>query len=606
MKLTKLWASALALLTLASCSQDVDVVQPQEAPRTRQVHIDLTAGQDANALRVTYGLDSDGKTTGLLMSDKNVILRVAVRRASGETVVQDLEFTKTPDRNHATYTGQITIPNTGSGDYTISAVLLKEAGTGGKVYGRDLSDAEATREPSLRRDAVVKFGATRLVAHDTQTIEANIPYVSEWQSITINSTVAEPVTLQMRPFGTLLRMRIKNESPIRRTFRSIRLGTNAMAPTVDFDLSRTRDTYPYWSSSNTEVIYLPINNNRLVGGNAGAITGITVEPSEYSPWMYTIVYPRKTSSDIVTIASLDLGTSTQSDFRKAFRTTLPLPHGSVPMTLTYTDEHGAEFEDLVDYDEWGSSTSRPKLAIEYVATHSLTQAGNAFVADHLTSNTDIGRFTSIQMLALPSPIVIDGTNYYIPTRDEMLSIFPHRLDPLSGHQVENTSLALTNYFEPNVKIGNETRNYVSDYFRLSADISNPLYAIRFKRTKHCTAYRYRAVDLDGAVGKGLLVECIYLGATTDVTIANVAQESFWTTRQAEIVSRTFPFYGEKYDPLASSVETFNAAGSYWTSSQHDPTSFYVAITGGTQPLSFGFTTLKSERSILPIRPFTRD
>ncbi len=44
MKLKTLWASALALFVLASCSKDATPYQPHEELKTKQVYINLAAG----------------------------------------------------------------------------------------------------------------------------------------------------------------------------------------------------------------------------------------------------------------------------------------------------------------------------------------------------------------------------------------------------------------------------------------------------------------------------------------------------------------------------------------------------------------------------------
>ncbi len=589
MKLTKLWASALALLTLASCSQDVDVVQPQEAPRTRQVHIDLTAGQDDNELRVTYGIDANGKTTGLKMSDKNVILRVAVRRGSGAPVMQSLEFVKAPDRNYATYSGQITIPAGGTGSYSIAAVLLKEAGTDGKVYGTEgMTDQAFAFRPSAQRDAIVAFARTNLISANASEVEANIPYITEWQPLTINAAgAAERVTLQLRPFGTLLRMRIKNESAQAQVFRAVQFVTEAFSPGVSFDFSfSARGSYPWWSGENTEVYTINLGDIRVEGKTSGE--------AQYSPWLYAVAYPRKVSAGITTVATLR---TTTGPYLKAFATTDILPHGSVPLTLVYTGESDANFEDLIDRDEWTGSTTRPKLAIEYVAEYSFAKDKTSLVSDHLSDNANIGRFSFEEATQLTTPVEIGGVRYSTPTNGEMLSIFPGRFDPVSGRLNHNGNVTLTNFLERDVTIGSETRNFVSDYKNTDG---GSFYGLRFKYTKHCTAYRYRTITTSGA-NKALVVDCIYIGGAA-YDIADIAQDSFWDARAGQIVSRTFPFYGAMYD-AAGALEGGNTAGLYWTSASLEDTGKYV---GTIHSVAWAAVVFKSELSLLPIRPWIRD
>lgn len=583
MKLTKLWASALALLALASCSQDAHVVQPQEEPATRQVYIDLTAGQDPNDLRVAFGLDPlTGKTTGLQMSDKNVILRVSVRRASGEFHVQDLEFTKVPGQNKATYSGQITIPNGGTGDYTISAVLMKEAGTGGKVY--------ASANDAAGISPQVSFSTLGVISHSAELIEANMPYVTEWQPLKIASSgVAERVVLELRPFGTLLRIRIQNEVDAERTFQAIRFTTNAFNTNLNFDLSLVRDSYPSWSSSNIEYYDLTLPSGVTVPGKVGDV-------ASHSNWIYTVVYPRKTWSDVTTIASVRaLG----GNLMKTFQTNAYLPHGSVPLTLVYSESNEANLQDLTEHDGWGQST-KPKLAIEYVAQYNFDKTKLALVDNHMTDNQEVGFFFVDELTALTNPVMIGGVKYSLPTRGEMLSVFPARFDEINGSLIYNGNIRYTNYFERGVTIGGVTRNYYSDYSKASNSSTNPLYGLRFKNTTNCTAYRYRSETVDGTTSKVLIVDCIYVGLAA-YELKDIEKPQFWTDNADKIVSRTFPLYGEKA-ALDATATGLNELSYYWTSSSFDITSSYkAAVNGG----ALGTVLLKGN-SYLPARPWIRD
>ncbi len=537
---------------------------------------------------MAFGLanDDSGKTTGLKMSDKNVILRVAVRRGTGTPVVQDLEFVKTPDRNHATFSGQITIPSDGTGDYTISAILMKEAGADGKVYGT------ATDTGGVL-STTVNFNRTNIISHSASEIEANIPYITEWQRLTINGNgAAEPVTLALKPFGTLLRMRIKNESSVEQTFGLVRFTTNAFSPSVAFEMTSAQGSYPEWRVANVEYVDLDLGSVQApakVGDNPG-----------YSPWLYTVVYPRKTVMNVTTIGSLRVLSGTS--FFKAFSSTQYLPHGSVPLTLVYTGQNDATFEGLVEKDEWGSTTERPKLAIEYVSQYSFDKTKAALVSDHLVDNPNIGRFTFDEATALSTPVVIDGVKYSTPTKNELMSIIPPRFDIANGILHENVVLRYINFVEPDVKIGSVTRNYASDYVKSSPSATAPLYALRFKNTKDCTAYRYRTITLAGTTTRAMVIDCIYIGFAL-YDIDDIAQSQFWTDRTEQIVSRTFPLYGEAYSNDPTTLRNYNTVGTYLTSTRFDHTSWYASSLSNS---SWGIAGLKSNLTIAPIRPWIRD
>lgn len=597
MKLSKLWVSALALLALASCNKDAEPTRLAEEPATRQVYINLSVAQDDDATRVSYGVDAvTGKTTGLKMSDKNVILRVAVRRGTSAPVVQDLEFVKTPERNHATYSGQITIPSGGTGDYSIAAILMKEAGADGKVYGKPFLEANKVYRPSTQFEAVVSFDASGLISPNANVIEANIPYVTQWQPLTINAAgVAERVTLQLRPFGTLLRMRIENKSASAQVFNAIRFTSEAITDAIAFELSDSRGSYPMWMGSNRIVFDLKID-----GGIS--VPGATAGTSTYSPWLYALVYPRKVTPGTVTISSL----GTTNAYYKAFATQKAFPHGVMPMTLVYDGRSEANFDSaLIEHDEMPApGTPRPKLAIEYVAQYDFAKNKTSLVDNHYTDNANIGRFYYAEAVQLKTPVLIGGVKYSAPTRSEMLSIFPASFDPISGlaNHFNNGRIRLSDYYEPNVKIGNQTRNYVSDY--LKTNQNSPLYGLRFKNTNNCTAYRYRTVTVSGSTtSTALVVDCIYLGVSHIYDVADIAKEVFWTDRAGQIVSRTFPFYGDQHEP-AGEKRYINRLGWYWTSDAvEDGGTHYVAqvFDGSWATISLG-----GDLHMLPIRPWIRD
>lgn len=595
MKLNKLWAMMLlGALALTSCSKESDLTTPEaqpieaqtpEAPKTKFVHIDLTAGQNDNELRVAFGLNAAGATTGLKMSDKNVILRVAVKRGDGLPVMQDLEFKKTPNRNHATYSGQIEIPADGSGAYQISAILLKEVG--GEVYGQEEEQAVLDRDPSFRKAAISIFRMAPAVQSSGSAVEVNMPYLTDWQPLTVTDKIIQPVTLNLRPFGTLLRIKIKNDTDTEATFKDIRFVTNAFGHSVSFDQDRSRGNRPYWVSGNSEFFDIDLTK---VGG------AVTVPGKQESGWYYAVVFPREVSASVInTTASLRLASG--GPFSRAFTTSQPLPHGSLPVTLTYLGGHGATFGTLPEFDAWGTPAAT-KLAIDYVADYDLKPDGSGFMTTHTTNNAETPLVSLAKMQALPASISIGGANYHVPTRAEMASIFPPRVDLINGI-VHNNNMTQNGYIEQDVQIGDTKRDYVSDYRKIGTGETAVMYALRFKYTANCTAYRYTISTLSDD-SKAAKVECIYIGLDLDdnIKIADVANETFWTTRASQIKSRTFPFYGESYGPNGA-INGLNKYVHLWTKSTHESVSYFMALANG----AWGVTALKSETTNAAVRLF---
>ncbi len=566
MKLTKFWASALGLFALASCSKDAEPNQPVEQPTTKVVHIDLTAGQDDAGLRATYGVKTDGTgmLTGLQMSDKNVILRVAVRRGTGTPVIQDLTFTKSTGRNHASYSGQITVPTGGEGDYEISAILMSEVD--GETF---LTTPVLAGTPN---NAVARLAnQTAVVLPSDGRISLGVPYTSKWQKITISSNnVVNPVTLAMKPYGTVLRMRIKNEHAADKTFYSVRFLTNMFSKAGDFYFNRSYDNMPAWigGTLNTVNFDLPTGGVMVPGTNGGT--------ANYSPWMYVWLAPHSgvispETTGLLTLSNVGTGNEGLS---RAFYTQQPLPLGSVPVTLVYSgSNHDANFGDLEENQgEWGGSTT-PVSPLERVASYALNKTADGFVSDQHTRNEEVGYFTYAQATALSSPLMIDGVAYSLPTRDEMASIFPVNYNA-QGHNIFNLGVYYHDVVEPNIKLGTITQSYRADYYR--ADLA--LYAIRFisDSNRNRTAFRYRPISLPDATRGGnsviLVVETVHLGNQA-IALEDITSSTFWNARNADIVRREFPAYGQfSFDNIK---EVFNRSLFIWTSTPSDALNAYV-------------------------------
>lgn len=574
MKLTKLWAGALALFALTACNKEQDVVTNHEQPTTKSVYIQMTTERSVDDLRVAYGIGSDGKTTGLQMSDKNLFLRVAVRRSGAETAVNDLEFKKITG-NRAIYSGKINIPTGGTGDYQISAVLLGEKD--GKTYGTTLSEEDIAAN-SLNRGAV-DFANTGLLVPEEQILDVNLPYMSEWQKIKISGDQAEASSLYLKPFGTLLRMKIKNSHTASVEFKGIQFVMNSFSPNLSINVLKERGSLPDWALGSTERY------------NLALASPITLESNQESSFYYTVVYPREgIANPIASAALVFTGGRT-----KVFESKVIPSHGHLPLTLIYKGAtHDVTWGDLIERDEWGTETTIPKLAIEYVADEDLNASGDGFT----TAYDQVGRFTPSELAALGASLPV-GSDYHIPTRGELLSIFPPRADQLAGFWMSNRVTRL-NHYEEGVTIGGITRNYLSDYIRRDREEATPLYGLRFKDTRNCTAYRYRTIT-DGSGNKSVSVDCIYVGAEA-LNIRNVADESFWTTRASQIKSKVFPMYGVSYTRNPAAIEKIGEEVFYLSSTPVDLTASYMAQVG----TSFGCVTLKTNETKAIVRLWKRD
>lgn len=591
MKLNKLWAGALAVIALTACNKEQEIIPTPAEPKTKIVQINLSVAQDGD-LRVAYGLrpDETGALTGLQLSDKNVLLRVGVRRGNGTPVMQTLEFTKASG-NSATYSGPIEIPTDGSGNYQIAAVLIGEKD--GLTFGQ-VTEVEPSNylTPSRPIKYSISFSSSGLIKPVGNKIEANIPYATVWQPMTVNGAGGvDPVKLNMKPQASLLRVRIKNETATPQTFYSMYVTTTAFSPSASFYFLDEANNMPGLLRSNTAVSEIKFPEGTTVQGKQGD------QPS-YSPWMYMVVYPRPNDLGYSTVMSMK--TSQNAEYFEVFRTNQYMPLGSVPMTLVYTGTHRASYGELEEQGDWGSmeGTPRPKLSLEYVAEYNFNQDGTALLADNNSSHAEPPVFNFSELLkTFATPKVIGGVTYSVPTIAEMKSVMPSLIDD-SGYGVYRETRGKPRYdvLERGIKIGAVTQDYKADYYRPKSD---EWYAVRFKSTSNRNRTAFRYVDASVGEEKSVRIEALYLG-NEPLGLMDIAKPSFWESRKSQIVSRTFPLYGTSYDKLMApqKIET-----TYWTSSQVDIAGAYCGVVykGGRTLSAITHTLTRG-----PVRPWIRD
>lgn len=590
MKINQLWASALALLALAACGKDIEPsptpATPQE-PQYKLVQISLTAGQgESNNLRVLYDMDLDPQAKGAVgpfrWSDKNkqLKIRVAVRRGTGDAIMQDLIFDK-KGSNQATYQGSIAVPTDGAGSYSISGVLLAEVGTEAKTFMRSKT---AATTPQVLKDGKDEIGValfnTLITPTDDGLLDINVPYITRWQPLDVNvdSHTAKSTMLQFEPQGTVLRLRIKNESTTEQTFHRIQFTTNNFinGGVYYFNFEDNDDAELDWFANNRESLIYTIPGGVVVPGKVGTT------PS-YSRWFYLWLQPRKTEVPPLTTASLSHGAADNDPFKLVFMTKQKLAVGSVPMTLVYTEGgHAAGFGDLANQDaEYGSATQPVKLSIEYLAPYVLNAAGTGFVKNYATQyesttpETDkVGFFYAPDALArFAKPFAIPAgasTMYSLPTRDEMVSIIPPMLDGSGvGARKFNKGLKTLDVLETNVKIGVLTRDYLSDYYQVPDGTT--LYALRFKESDYCTAFRYTIKEVD--TSRVMAIDCILVGKE-NITLDDLSRDDYWTTNKDRIVSRYLPLYGTF--SRGNGLVEVNDKCYYMTSTKLERVSIYTA------------------------------
>lgn len=539
-------------MALVACSkeQDAPVV---ETPKTKTVRIQLSAGRDEESARALFGIKDDGSgaTTGLEMPEKDVLLRIAVKQGTGTPVYQTIQFKKTPGRNHATYTGDITVPVGGSGDYKIAAAHLSDVG--GKEY---IKMPAGVPERYLAVDPYMQL--TKVNADGK--LDINVPYATHWQEITVVGNNANSVSLQLKPVGSLLRMRIHNKTNTDQTFYNIRLTSSAIGlnGTV-LDFENEYENAPA----------LRTNNLASVSYRLNGTAGIQVGAGAYSDWYYLVLFGR---SDIRLADAYSLfevqNASLQAKYTKSTRTGAMIAKGSSAITLPFEIGHEADWEGLPESTyEFGQEVGTPKNVLEYFAESYINASGTGFA----TSLAEVGYYDQATAIAkFGNPVEIDGQRYSLPTKEEAASLYPLWLDKdgVAGSTATAAGVGVEalNVYESNIKIGDHTQDYRADYKR-DANTMDVFYSIRFKNSTNYnrTAFRYRSLIENGV--NYVAIEAIHLGNSAE-GIQQIANTAYWTANASKIVTRKFIRNG--YYGYANTM-TAPQGTNFWTSSKLDRT-----------------------------------
>lgn len=525
MKLSNFFIGALVCLGLLSCSKDLEQPIVDVAPLTKTVEVDLTVSSSDNDLRIAYQRDEQtGRLVDLAMSDKNLNIRIAVKRGDGVPVAQTLEFKKI-EGPYARYQGPIEIPSGGSGDYKISGILLSEVGEGGKEFMK-VSDSDPN---------VVEMIPTPLTLEPSSgsQVEVNVPYVSRWHDITVaeGGTRVSPIELLFHPQGTVLRMQVQNESDTEFPLGGIRFLTNTFSAAGSFSFAQTTADQPTWSESDNidaKTILYSLPAETKIPAKVGVTPG-------KSAWYYVWVMPRNEVVEPRTVVSMRSTDPVQMYI--GFETEKPLPTGSVPVILNLpAGEIGAHFN-LPQENSWDSPVE-PKMPLAYLAEYNLNAEGTGF-ASH--DNNDSGLFTIAETKTRFLKTTIDGKKYHLGTTDEWYGVVP-----ASIARVTFVNTRITKDHIEIVRAGGMRRAYTSDYRSVAA--TKTVYAIRFQDPldqSMRSAYRYKMIGTT-APGSDAYVEvkARYLGKDwSGDLVRDVAKDAFFEDPSVTYVTRRLPMSG---------------------------------------------------------------
>lgn len=233
-------ASSLALFfVLGSCSSASDSLYPVSTESNSLVSLSLDTDlvvEDEELARAVYQVDaSSGRPLSHVLPEKNVLVRLAVRRgSSGTPLVQDelLLFQKVAGQNKYRFKGDIKIPD-GSGTLQVSAFIVRESS--GSSDDRVFLTESGGKLSTIETSRLLVADADGRVSID------NVVYMADWQSLSTSvvsgKTVYKLSSMRFRPSGTLLRMNFANGGGLSKLRGGLKVSTNAFFYQWSYDFT---------------------------------------------------------------------------------------------------------------------------------------------------------------------------------------------------------------------------------------------------------------------------------------------------------------------------------------------------------------------------------
>jgi len=217
-------------------------------------------------------------------------------------------------------------------------------------------------------------------------------------------------------------------------------------------------------------------------------------------------------------------------------------------------------------------TANPLL---YVADYNVNTEGNGFVTD-LTSCENSGYFTYSDAVSRFKSGNTNIPGYYLPNASEWRGIVPAYVSGV-GYFVRFTETWSYDNNDEQVNVQSKVINMTSDYRTTTNGIS---YALRYKGTDLVSAWRY---EYTGYNTMNCHMKITSRDVASSVTIAEIAQESFWNSNNAHDVIRYIPASGS-----ASGNKGKN--GYYWSSTKPSSSANYMNFNKETASTSTGGST----------------
>lgn len=549
MKIKSLLTLASGLLLATSCSKDSQEVPVAPSnPEVRSVYMDLSAGPEEGDLRLAQVVDAEGRALNPFMEEKNLEVRIAVRRGEGTPVYQTLTFTKQAGQLYARYSGQVNIPATGTGDYSIAGIVLNEV--------------SGTTFTTLSGDKVQAVPATGLIKATTigtlSVVRSKIPYVAHWLPISLTldgKRIDTPVVMNFKPSGTLLRMRIENTLTDTHTVKAIQVRTNAFYKAWEYDFTQLvgasslvhgQFISPATASTWTETFSLP-------GGN------VALSAAQKSDFYYIWVMPHVNATTLQTDINVVTVGASGDEYYSAFSSTGFLRTGAVPVELKLRGSNvGANFGRMPNQNTWQeigpittgiNSFPLQKLPHTYFAGLAKADQSGVIPVTSTTANNDsqIGFFTIDEATSLSIP------GYRVPDSGELRSIFP-----AGNYNRSTTDIATA---EETIVVGGQEYLLEAEY----KSSNNVLYGLRFKGEDGLKrmAFRYEWIGTfaPNDTNSKLKVTMKFVGTDDRVNMDYIINTpDFWTSDVHELY---FPAAGMRQGTSAGAAVRLGEYGFYW-------------------------------------------
>lgn len=492
-----------------SCSKDqvgVDPIEPQEKTlntNTKQIEVSLTAA--TNEPRVYQNVATSPKTTPVL-SEADIDVRVVIGY-NGQYEHQTVTFKKVKGENKATFVGKLNVPEIGTDNYTITAAIL------GQKDGREY--ASLTSDNKLK----VKPTTALLVATDN-VVNSTIPYLAQATAkLSADGKALEKTTLTFKPSGTLLQIKLTNWTGTEKTFSKVRFVSNAFVADWSYDLTN-------------------INGGNLKAGEA--VTASTDQVFDL-PQPVTLA-DNATAAD--TYYLWVMGTNvTDNLLTKVFAVT----SGGVEIRALKRKTPIKE----------GLLTAHikpiPPMPLEYLGQDALVGTTAPFSFSSGATPTFYAA-EEIHNLARLGDITIDGKQYYMPSANEIRSIFHENKTAIKPTNT-NTTSGLSVSFS-NVGFPWNPSAVIKGTSVYKGDGANLVYGLRFEtgNSRYLMAYRYEWIGTFAVTSTDskLRITSRYLGEDyKSATIETIANEVFWSEDKEEDVTVDLRTHGYiAYDPIS--------------------------------------------------------